>query len=681
MTPFVHQIPNDNRPWNRSKCRWHDTIATARFRAPDLPKGLGVIGTLLTDVHQWKNDHDGNKIATKGQDDDERLDYCHLDVAVNVEIESKLKQIAITRGAFRQLREGLKPTYWPSDRNFNLYEVDILRQELCTEAHRMGILVDQNLRSRMEVLLTQEVKLHYDALQQLANLEGLRNFDIASAASEEDDRDEDETYDEKIAGSDNAEAVDGIKPGSSDAIRELLYEKWQLECPPNLSPKDYLTASGLPSTGDIVLRAHLANPRLKPYQEKFIRELRQYRRKRNKGLGTVLIPLRLRSVDSKRGLVWPDGRVRSSLGCLLTSVGRWNSRHPNLQNLGNKKGAGVWFDPKELRYRFGTPNDEEIQRLKYIIKSKSSRESEIDEAEEILLNTRADYQDPDKHKPRKSDGRILVGFKDLFISEPGNWLYGFDLDAIHMVVVANEWNIPVVEAAYRDGLDLHNVMALTLKPDEFPVADGWPNNTFDLKAKPKGLAKALREMAKVFRYTSIYGGDPLTKLKVMQSFETDSGELPYVKYDKDDMILFDKRWKAAEPEWQATWERICNEYVENGGWVESYILNRRSGDLEAGKLNAVVNYPILSTEQDVMALIEIEVAGALNFEYYGRYLGGFNLQIHDYLQQENPRKHKRMILDTMSQCVKRVGERIQNTCGWKFPPTAVPGFGPTMRYC
>ena len=106
-----------------------------------------------------------------------------------------------------------------------------------------------------------------------------------------------------------------------------------------MDARDFYTESGLPGSGDVVLRGHLASGLLNPLQEEFIRELRLYRREKNKILGTVLSRMQPPS-QHKKGLVWPDGRVRSNWNAHVTSVGRLSSSGPNLQNIGNRKGQG-----------------------------------------------------------------------------------------------------------------------------------------------------------------------------------------------------------------------------------------------------------------------------------------------------------------------------------------------------
>jgi DNA polymerase I-like protein with 3'-5' exonuclease and polymerase domains len=278
-----------------------DTLFAARFRAPDLPKGLKTIGSVLTDVERWETTEKGDSIATGSTNDDELLSYNCVDTAVSARIVVPLMDAAEHAGAFRSLPADLKPPSWPHDRAWNLYEVDHTTQEMCVEMHKNGVWIDQERRQELVTHFSASVKKRERVLTELAP---------------------------------------GINPGSYDQIRNLFYEQWELGVPPFMETKDFYTETGAPGTGDAVLRAHIAGGRLSEQQERFVRQLRLYRREKNKILGTVLIPLNRRDVDTKKGLVWEDGRVRSSWSAHTTSVGRLSCSSPNLQNIGNRKGQG-----------------------------------------------------------------------------------------------------------------------------------------------------------------------------------------------------------------------------------------------------------------------------------------------------------------------------------------------------
>ena len=291
-----------------------DTLFHARFRAPDLPKGLKTIGSVLTDVERWETTEKGTKIATGSQDDTELLRYNIIDSTVNARIVVPLVDAATQMGAFNAARGDLKPSGWKATQAWNLNEVDHATQEMCVGMHKSGVWVDQKLRGELELEYEISVKKRYNNLQSLAQDIGIKSLD--------------------------SDSVNELNPGSADQIRNLLYEHWDLGIPASMDARNFYTETGAPGTGDAVLRAHLASGCLSNKQEAFVKELRLYRREKNKILGTVLIPLRRRDIDATKGLVHEDGRVRSTWNAHVTSVGRLSSSGPNLQNIGNRKGQG-----------------------------------------------------------------------------------------------------------------------------------------------------------------------------------------------------------------------------------------------------------------------------------------------------------------------------------------------------
>tara|TARA_Y100000114_G_scaffold36894_1_gene32418 strand:- start:6647 stop:8920 length:2274 start_codon:yes stop_codon:yes gene_type:complete len=291
-----------------------DTLFHARFRAPDLPKGLKTIGSVLTDVERWETTEKGTKISTGSQDDHELLKYNIVDSTVNARIVVPLIHASTEAGAFKAANPNLRPKGWDERRPWNLNEIDHATQEMCVGMHKSGVWVDQKLRGDLELEYDLSVRRRYKNLQKLAADVGVKALD--------------------------ADSVNELNPGSADQIRNLLYERWGLGIPASMDAREFYTETGAPGTGDAVLRAHLASGRLDQDQEAFLRELRLYRREKNKILGTVLIPLRRRDYDAKKGLVHEDGRVRSTWNAHVTSVGRLSSSGPNLQNIGNRKGQG-----------------------------------------------------------------------------------------------------------------------------------------------------------------------------------------------------------------------------------------------------------------------------------------------------------------------------------------------------
>jgi hypothetical protein len=69
--------------------------------------------------------------------------------------------------------------------------------------------------------------------------------------------------------------------------------------------------------------------------------------------------------------------------------------------------------------------------------------------------------------------------------------------------------------------------------------------------------------------------------------------------------------------------------------MEEPVMGRRSGPLSDGKLNEVVNFPILAAEGSVMRLAECAVRDAFPFEFAGKGTGMIH-QCHDSIAVEVP---------------------------------------------
>jgi hypothetical protein len=521
-----------------------DTLFHARFRAPDLPKGLKTVGSILTDVERWETTEKGSKISTGSEDDDELLRYNIVDTVVNARITLPLIDAATESGAFRPLKENIKPRGWPVNQPWNLNEVDHATQDMCVNMHKNGVWVDQELRGSLEAEYQISVRRRFKKLANLVRSISGKSLDESKAAAD-----------------------DNVNPGSAAQIRDLLYETWKLSIPPQMDSKDFYTLSGLPGTGDAVLRGHLSSGQLNTEQTEFIRELRLYRREKNKILGTTLIPLNRRDMDPKKGVVWEDGRVRSTWNAHVTSVGRLSSSGPNLQNQGSRKGQG---------------------RLKAI-----------------------------------------------FAAEPGRLLIGADLDQAHLRVTACYWQIPLLLECFEEGKDPHNTLAHATFGDKFATASGWGSDGFSLYNKPEGgEAKDMRDVCKTLRYASIYGANPATAWQVITSTETGEGKLPYVNMTLREVRLMHDAWMKSEPEWSEAWSRMMAMY-KHQGWMEEPVMGRRSGPLSDGKLNEVVNFPILAAESSIMRLAEIAVQDAFPYEFAGKGTGMIH-QCHDSIAVEIP---------------------------------------------
>ena len=533
-----------------------DTLFLARFTHPDLPKGLKPTGRRLTDVHRWETNSKGEKCSSGDVADDERLAYCIMDVAVNSRIVPPLLHTARLNGCRNALPEWSMPDSFPQDARWDLETVDHRRQDMCVDMHRNGVYVDQAARLKLQRMFEEVAyKLRGD-LVVLAQGEGLNM--------------KDEVADDGLP---------DFAPGSYDQLRDLLYEKWRLGPPPLMKATEFWTETGLPGTGDAVIRAHLARPELTDRQRRFLITMRQYRRVRNKILGSQLIPMQLKTAHEK-GKVDPDGRVRSNWNSHTTSVGRLSSSGPNLQNQSSRKDIG--------------------------------------------------------------------GVRRIYCAAPGHVLIGCDLDQAHLRITANYWRITRLLECFEEQLDPHCWLADDLFGKAFREAPGWGEKGFSLRQdrKPNKKKKAgqMREMAKTYRYASIYAASPETKLSVITATEITqldevsrelSTAMPYLRFALSQVRMFDQIWHEQEPDWKRAWKEMTDLYGMNGCAMTEPLFHRRSGGLSDGKLQEVVNFPVLACESSVMSICEERVRDVFPHQKWGPGTG-MVAQVHDSIIVEIP---------------------------------------------
>mgnify|MGYP001167723183 FL=1 len=542
----------------------HDTLFDARFTHPDLPKGLKPTGRRLTDVHKWETSESGEKNSGSKVSDQERLTYCEYDTVVNARITEPLRRSADDNGANKPLPEWAKPVSWPSATPWTLRNLDHARQDMCVQMHQNGVYVDQGKAAILTDRFERVAKDLYAELQGLTDVAGVKK-----------------------------RGNQDFNPGSFDQVRNLLYEQWDLGIPYGMDAREFYTESGLPGTGDAVLRAHMASPDINEAQRKFLLTLRQYRRVRTKVLGTQLYTLR---PLKDGGAIHPDGRVRSTWNSHTTAVGRLSSSGPNMQNQSSRKDLG--------------------------------------------------------------------GVRTLYCAAPGNVLVGCDLSAAHLVITANYWGVQRLLDCFADDLDPHCWLAHDLFGKDFEQASGWTKG-FSLKAthKPskKGKAGQLRELIKTYRYASIYWASAETKHSVIRSTELtgfknreDGSEylhtdLPYLKFDLNQVRFFDKVWHESEPDWMQAWQQMLMLYSKQG-YMEDPLFGRRSGGLQEGKKNEVVNYPVLACEAAVMAIAEQRVLETFPFQKWGPGTG-LTAQVHDSLVVEVPEHLAEWAQKKMTECM------------------------------
>jgi hypothetical protein len=543
--------------------------------------------------------------ALDAGDDQVRLTYALTDVIVNARITEPLIARATNNGYMRPLDENLKPSgydrvcdEWNPGRKvrgawaFNLLNLDQTRQSFCGDMHRNGIQIDCD---RVHELITKYEGYSAHVKKRLAhNLrEASYSISVEDVVAGDDDVAKDEAY-ERINDDDAESARRTISSGNK--FRSLLYDEMKLDAPPNgMEEADFLTESGLYGTGNAVLLAHMASGKLSTLQMQIINDARIIKRVDNKILSTVLKPL---TREYHKSLLWMDDRVRTSMRAFLTAVGRYSSVKPNMTNFGNKKGQ------EQLPTVFTCP--------------------------------------------------------------PGRMLIGFDVDQFHIRIMANHWHIKRYIKGFADGIDPHIGMAMIMVgEDRVRNASGWGEGGFDPKVKPKGgEAKGLRDTAKPVGYAYAYlclmresMVEHASNMLLMQLKGLEVGKygkdgkmaydahgvqalaLPYLGLKLETVSEWVRRIYTMEKDWNRAWQKCIDTYEANKrrnngvGFMESYYFHRRSGNLTDGKAQEVVNYPILSSEQDIMALMEFQVMD-LFLTSWKKWNPMYLLQVHDAMKLE-----------------------------------------------
>ena len=292
-----------------------DTIILHRLVESELPHDLGFVVRMWGKATRaWKADREGRKLAVDAESDHQLHLYCGKDVKYDFDVTLPLYQATVIR------------------KQDHLIDFDQKTQHVCRGLHLIGMHVNQAERIKVETTLTKRMlKVRKDLC------------DIVSS--------------------------DKHNPGSIHQLSALWFDKWGLM--PPIKPGDkkkYQTSKGALSTSDDTVRALLRLPGLQDYQKAYLLGIREYR-KIAKLLGTYVIKLRPRSemykagwdedaidVDygeeevndeilsrvaeyleekgyMERGIVWEDGRLRTSYNAHVTTVGRLSSSKPwNAQN-------------------------------------------------------------------------------------------------------------------------------------------------------------------------------------------------------------------------------------------------------------------------------------------------------------------------------------------------------------
>lgn len=314
-----------------------DTILYFRGAHSELYRDLFTLGTIYTDVPDWKAASDERKIAVNPRDDIELARYANTDTTVDIRVAPQLIQEVALRGQTESVR------------------MDHQVQSIYREAHQLGMRLDEPRRMAMEETHAAEEE---SLTKMIRDTLGDPNFN----------------------------------PYSTRQLTRLMFTDWNL-------PVLFRTDTGEPAADDDTLREIIAQKVLSSDRLNVIKLIRRLR-KVKKELSTYLLPWRrwndyrrmkvvpeevevdftdIRTGKKKRrvqapvddddlewdrdlkgGLCFPDGRIHPHYNVHTAKTGRTSSSVPNLQNVakhlrelfipeGGNLYTGLDFDQIELR--------------------------------------------------------------------------------------------------------------------------------------------------------------------------------------------------------------------------------------------------------------------------------------------------------------------------------------------
>lgn len=280
-----------------------DTMMYHRLVDSELPHGLGVIGSIYTDVTAWKQDNEGIQVSTGARTDHELGKYCAIDSAVCHRVLPILS---------KEVQEKGQRSPCPARPSITLLELDHQIQGVCVGLHRTGMRIDPHKQREVESAQEAKVEKRRRKMQEVAESHG---------------------WEGKAKRKGGIVTHAPFNPASFPQVAKLLYQVL------DLVPVSY-TDAGDPSTDDLCLRTHLMDPAVPEGAKEVIRTQRAFRQA-HKALTSFLRPLRRVNGEpwigadgkEKHGVVWPDGRLYTNWKAHGTVTGRLSSSDPmNLQN-------------------------------------------------------------------------------------------------------------------------------------------------------------------------------------------------------------------------------------------------------------------------------------------------------------------------------------------------------------
>lgn len=608
---------------------FQDLILHKRNAQPETPNTLDYAGSYYVFVHGWKGDH----TAVNANTDEELGTYNGLDDVVTAGTAEPLVAAVEARA------------------QVGVVIRDHRMQSACVGMHVNGMLVDQEERERLDLLLASpgpvtirsgakddvtgkplrnpDGSLHTTTIKRglihewvlrgrkILEAANVDVSDVVRRSAKEDKRNAEwleeaslEEREEADADAGDEVALQGFLPDAKDLsldvlafnpfshpqLRAVLFDVWKLAPPTDLKTKELYTSSGEISTGDAVLRRLYVSDDLNEYQREFIKAIRMGRR-HGKVWGTYIRPLRPSVGDyvlDKGSRVWTDGRLHANWNAHTAVTGRFSTSGPNVQNFPG-----------------------------------------------------------------------LV--KALIIAALGHVLVGADMDQLELRIAAARWGAERYLEAFLKGIDPHQMtmeavfgrarmMAYAGAPSAFGRKDFEEGSQFE---KQRKLAKAIQYASQYAAGCAIRDGrievvDVSTVFRLITSAEDKKkGKLLFPNLSERDVAVMHENWLRGCPEFPEGWMREA-QMVRDYGCIYEPVNGRRRDftGARAGKLNEFVNFPIQASAAAIMNDILDDLLEAIPFQVWGPNTGVIN-QCHDSLTVECPEDKAGHVLDVMTEIMNR----------------------------
>lgn len=498
---------------------------------------------------------DDQKLATGAETDEELARYCALDCTVTRRVLPRLIDTVVLRG------------------QMPVFQLDTKIQRVCSDMHAAGMYVDQTQRLMEEKRL---LELRFRTLKTLREL--LEN--------------------------------DKFNPGSVFQLRDLLFNKWQLD--PPLEEEEKNTKSGDPSTGDLVLRALLTQQSVPEKQREIIKVIRRFR-KVQKLIGTYVTKLRFTDVKIEKDLCWDP------------------------EEQGDDGDGDTWLDDKDTKDRYG------IDRLG-ITNPLTGRMYPGYNAHVAVTGRLSSSRPMNAQNFPKSLRRMVT-------AAPGNVLIGADMDQLELRIIAAIYNVDIYLRAFQQNKDPHSMTAFAVFGQDFCKAAGIESYYFHEDGKLVGAsydehgkftgdgeAKKMRDMSKNIQYASQYMAAVETVYKLITKTEVPNKdgttELPYALMPLRKVRDMREAWLKGAPEFESGWQNEIQMWRDQGYLMEDVTFRRRDF-LDGENPNELVNYRVQASAAGLMNIAILELAKEIPLHKWGPGTGIIN-QCHDAIVIECP---------------------------------------------